>query len=1344
LEHTASKSDNFSVHDVPFSRTSADVDVHHRPDNGQHANGITLPDAGLLFSGDYKRSGEDLVISGSGQKFTIGNYFRGEHHRALFSPDGASLSGDVVDALTGYTTYAQADPGTNSGQPIGHVVKLTGSASVIRNGVSVILNIGDNVFKGDVVQSGADSALGISFIDGTAFSLSSNARMVLNAMVYDPNGSSNSSLLSLVQGTITFVAGETAKHGNMKVDTPVATMGIRGTAVLVEISADNGPTKFSVLVEPGQVTGSFVLYDRLTGATLGSISQAGMMTLVTPSGQNQFTISQQLKTQADLEAEKDIVRLVFSIAFPQFNLDDSNPHTTASIGSGVTPFANGGFYPLDTTVVLPQFTKLSDTTKSTATSTVPEDIVFLQHQAQIAVTNVSTFQTGGVEDTQSSTPGAKSFAIAPHVTIFDPVTTDVMVPFVAGSARIVGATGPASIPAGFNLLSLVSVDPTTGIVTYDPSNFRFLGINETAQYVIVFESQVGDSIVPETLLFTVNGLDDAPVFSTSDAQISLNEINGKTGSSDPVTQVALLNFQDPDFSKVGSSYSASVLHTAVTGVTTGLPHAPAALDAILRSYLTPSVLKNLGSTNGVLIETFSAPEKAFDYLAAGEKVSLSYSIQLKDAAGATTGTATVTVIITGVNHAPALAADTVAFHPVIEQPSGAPSEIILDTASGALAFTDVVLSDTHTATAALASEVVSNGTLPAGLLAALQGAIAVGIASDSTGNGAGAVSWNFSAPDQLFDFLRAGQTLTLTYDITLNDYNGGIANGLSATRPVTIVLTGTNNIPQITGETNPSLVVVRALHSTPEILSPGTNTNSLGLHTDTFDALPAGSASDNGAGFGTFYSQALDANFSTTSGHAGIVNGGSDVSAAPFMGPLPGAPDTTNYLSVNGTETIVFNEIQNTFGLYWSSVDAYNTIEFFHGATLVASFTGVDLSPLVANGNENSFASAGYVQFSNLSAFDTVVLQSGQAFEVDNMSAGFVPPPTGEQLAPITGTLTATDAHIGDTLTASVTGNGTIEYNSSTNLPANVDVSSLIAAHAVSFDSVTTNGGPEVLHWTYNPGAAVDFLKPGDTLTITFIAQVNDGSGDFGSQPVTVTIRGDSGALTIADGAGLELGSWAESGVTFEGSTGGLTLDNPSTYHGLISGFIGNGTLAGSDQIDLKGINYHSGSFSESYNSAAGTLSVSDGTNSATLHFNGAYSSANFSFLSDGSNGTIVYDPPASSRPDVIANGAQTPGTATNTTIVASVPNETLTGNGNGNAFVFNFAGVGHDTVSNFHPEIDTLLFSSALFATTQAILDATHDDGHGNAVIALDTHDTITMAGVLKANLSAVDFHLV
>ncbi len=175
---------------------------------------MVIPDAHLLFSGDFKRAGLDLILSITERKFVVRDYFKGEKHPTLLSPDGASLSGNIVDALTGHAEYAQAGPARRR-KIIGHVVKLTGSATAIRNGVAVELNIGDKLIKAMSFKSRSDSALGLSFIDGTAFSLSSNARMVLDDMVYDPNGSSNSSLLSLVQGTISFVAGETAEDGNM-------------------------------------------------------------------------------------------------------------------------------------------------------------------------------------------------------------------------------------------------------------------------------------------------------------------------------------------------------------------------------------------------------------------------------------------------------------------------------------------------------------------------------------------------------------------------------------------------------------------------------------------------------------------------------------------------------------------------------------------------------------------------------------------------------------------------------------------------------------------------------------------------------------------------------------------------------------------------------------------------------------------------------------------------------------------------------------------------------------------------------------------------------------------------
>src|SRR5260370_28612044 len=158
-------------------------------------------------------------------------------------------------------------PGQAQGQggvelrPIGKVVTATGVVTVEHGNAVVVqanlgagaaqTKVGDSVYQGDVVQTGADGRIGVTFNDGTAFNLSSNARIVLNEFVYDPNSKSNSTLFSLTKGTFTFVAGKVAKTGDMKIDTPVATMGIRGTTPHVEIS-DNGTVAFSTLVEEGK------------------------------------------------------------------------------------------------------------------------------------------------------------------------------------------------------------------------------------------------------------------------------------------------------------------------------------------------------------------------------------------------------------------------------------------------------------------------------------------------------------------------------------------------------------------------------------------------------------------------------------------------------------------------------------------------------------------------------------------------------------------------------------------------------------------------------------------------------------------------------------------------------------------------------------------------------------------------------------------------------------------------------------------------------------------------------------------------------------------------------------
>ena len=143
--------------------------------------------------------------------------------------------------------------------PVGKIVTATGIVRVEHPAAVVVqanlppggvgqVKIGDLIYRGDMIETGSDGGLGITFTDGTSFNVSGNARMEVDDFVYDPNGHSNSTLFKLTTGTFTFIAGAIAKTGDMKVDTPVGTIGIRGTAPRIEILKD-GSVKFSTLVE---------------------------------------------------------------------------------------------------------------------------------------------------------------------------------------------------------------------------------------------------------------------------------------------------------------------------------------------------------------------------------------------------------------------------------------------------------------------------------------------------------------------------------------------------------------------------------------------------------------------------------------------------------------------------------------------------------------------------------------------------------------------------------------------------------------------------------------------------------------------------------------------------------------------------------------------------------------------------------------------------------------------------------------------------------------------------------------------------------------------------------------
>jgi hypothetical protein len=232
----------------------------------------------------------------------------------------------------------------------------------------------------------------------------------------------------------------------------------------------------------------------------------------------------------------------------------------------------------------------------------------------------------------------------------------------------------------------------------------------------------------------------------------------------------------------------------------------------------------------------------------------------------------------------------------------------------------------------------------------------------------------------------------------------------------------------------------------------------------------------------------------------------------------------------------------------------------------------------------------------------------------------------------------------------------------------------------------------------------------------TIFHQDLNGDGVIGIPPATQTAT-----LQVPD---VKLGS-----PTFDGTT--LTLENPSTFEGQIVGFTGNGTLAGSDQIDLQGLNYNSMQFS--FNNSSETLTVSDGATTANLQFVGQYAQDNFHFVGDGSGGTLVFSS-ATSAPNT-GSAVQAGGAGHNT----------VAHTGEQDTFVFapNF---GHATLANFAPATDSIEFSKTVFADIKALVAAVRDDPSGNAVITDAAHDTVTIQHVTTAQLLAhpSDFHFV
>ena len=701
---------------------------------------VLVPDAHLLFSGNYARAGSDLVISGEdGSGHVIAGYFAHVTPPALQSPDGALLTAETVAALAGPRAPGQyAQLGQTAGaDPIGSVSTVDGSATVRHaNGTSEPLAPGTPVFQGDVVETAGGSALSITFVDGTVFSLSADARMVLDELIYSPGGSDNSMVMNLVQGTFVFVTGQVAPTGDMRVETPVATMGIRGTTPIVQISAVDGATRFSLSADPDGRVGSYQLFDRVSGQLLGSVSSTDIVLSLFSIGASPLI---EPKSQAEIAADQAEIARAFSTYRQSAPPGDSDPGQdgggNGQQGQGEPGQTDDGPPSPGQDGTPPPLGDQGSLLGPLDGSPPPNGLGLLGPGG--GQQGGPPQYSGGTGDPGSpQAPDVFSFSLPS----FDIVTGEDTSTVITGLVVNLPGSGPVAID--ITAFSTVTLATTQGL-TFQQGD----GIDDERMVFFGSEADVNAAL---------NGLTYTPTPNSETGGLSFAIFDGTDWIVIPL-EIAIT--PQPDAPTVANIDLAVSESGAITALFLGAD--PDVGDTLTLNTLT---LPSAGTLTTFDDGTFTfATNGAFEALKAGEKATVSFQYSAIDSTGLVSPVpGTVTITVTGENDAAGIAGKT----------SNSFDEDDAATLSGTLTVSD---SDTGEA-----------GVQPQTNVAGTYGVFAI----------AASGAWTYvpATGSAALEALNAGQTETDSFLVTSADG--------TATTTVTITVTGENDAAGIAGKTS--------------------------------------------------------------------------------------------------------------------------------------------------------------------------------------------------------------------------------------------------------------------------------------------------------------------------------------------------------------------------------------------------------------------------------------------------------------------------------------------------------------------------------------------------------------
>jgi hypothetical protein len=128
---------------------------------------------------------------------------------------------------------------------IGLVKVSKGTVTIQRDGARIPAVVGTGLRTADVIITGSDSSAGITFTDNSLVSVGANSVFAIDKYRFDTTTHAGEFEGNLRQGRLAAASGKMVKQSpeSMKIRTPSAIMGVRGTDFVVQVDEPAAPDK---------------------------------------------------------------------------------------------------------------------------------------------------------------------------------------------------------------------------------------------------------------------------------------------------------------------------------------------------------------------------------------------------------------------------------------------------------------------------------------------------------------------------------------------------------------------------------------------------------------------------------------------------------------------------------------------------------------------------------------------------------------------------------------------------------------------------------------------------------------------------------------------------------------------------------------------------------------------------------------------------------------------------------------------------------------------------------------------------------------------------------------------